>query len=169
MQKKLPGKRNIKTAITVIFVIYTLKLINILIPTVEITGFYASIAAVFTIATTDQESKTKGFSRLYGTIIGGIIGIILYSIAIEFHNININVDYLFIFIGTIIIIHVCYILQIPQGIQGGMVLLIAAFTQVQDDYIIYAIVRTLETIYGVYIALFINKYTFKNQFMSEKK
>ena len=72
------GMRNIKTAIaaTLCALIYLPLHRN---PT------FACIGAIFGMGSDTEDSKLNGGNRLFGTIIGGVLGMLLYRVYIIFY------------------------------------------------------------------------------------
>lgn len=157
IQRLIPGMRIIKTALSATLCVMLANLIHYTIE-IDITGFYASIAAVFTLESTMQNTKIKAKSRLLGTIIGGGVALVLYYLNILLTGGNIQ--FLIIFIGIIISIQLCNVFNLQTGIMAACVAFLASVTISSDEYMFYIVIRTLETMYGVIIALVVNRYLF---------
>ncbi len=146
------GMRNIKTAFaaTLCAAIYFLLDRN---PT------FACIGAVFGMGGNMSESRLNGGNRLFGTIIGGVLGIILFRIYIifypdgSFHGLML----LLLFIGIVLMILCSQFVQWPGAIQpGGVMLCIILFRTPVETYLSYSIDRIVDTAIGVIIALIVN-------------
>lgn len=156
-KKYIPGMRIIKSALSVTICIL---IANIIFnkTSIEITGFYAGIAALFTLEGTFAESKNKGKSRVIGTLIGGSVALCIYYFNV--HLTNNNFEVIFIFIGIIIAIQLCNVTNNQAGTMAAGVAFLASMTISADNYEFYILIRTLETMYGVCVALVVNKYFF---------
>ncbi len=146
------GMRNIKTALAVWFcaMIYFI---------IDRNPTFVCIGAVFGMGSDMKTSKLGGGNRLFGTIIGGFLGMGLFRIYIEFypeagHH---PLLLLLVFIGTILLIMISQLVKWPGAIQPGSVMLsIILFNTPVDTYISYSLNRILDTAIGVVVALAIN-------------
>lgn len=156
-RKIIPGMRTIKTALSVVICIVTLNLLAEYTK-YEFVSFYACLTAIFTLQSNLSYSVKRGIHRILGTFIGTFYAllVIYLSIAIPFMTENI----FWIFIGIILCIQSCYVLNINEGILIACILFLASVTIADGNYLTYALVRSVETIYGVVIALLVNKYFF---------
>ncbi len=146
------GMRNIKTAIaaTLCALIYFIADRN---PT------FACIGAIFGIGSDMGNSWLNGGNRLFGTVIGGVLGMGLFRIYIMFypdgkmHALML----LLLGLGIIVMILISQLLRWPGAIQpGGVVLCIILFNTPVDTYISYSVNRIIDTAVGVIIALLVN-------------
>jgi len=146
------GMRNVKTAIaaTLCALIYLLLGAK---PT------FACIGAIFGIGSDLGNSWLNGGNRLFGTIIGGFIGMGLYRLYIIIYpNGELTLWLLpFLFVGVIVMILISQMLKWPGAIQpGGVILCIILFSTPVETYISYSLQRIFDTGIGVAIALLIN-------------
>lgn len=153
---KLPGLRNIKTALSVLICAVTITFIDKQIPSLEITYFYAGISAVFALSSTMELSVARGKDRILGTIIGGAIGII--GGIIRLGLLNGDFSMIFLFLEIVITIQIINIVKLKVGVMIGCIMVIASFTTMTEHFVLYSIIRTIGTIYGVLIALLVNKF-----------
>ena len=155
MRKYIPkiGMRNIKTATAAAlcaFVYYFL----------DRSPAFACIGAIFGMGSDLNTSKQHGGNRLFGTIIGGLLGMALFRVYLVFHPEGGRSMMLvpLVFIGTVLLIILCQIFWVG-GIQpGGVVLCIILFSTPVDTYISYALNRILDTAVGVLAALLVNSF-----------
>lgn len=148
------GMRNVKTAIAA-------TLCAILYAFFERNPTFACIGAIFGMGSDFKDSKRSGGNRLFGTIVGGVIGMGLFFIYIQFYPIPTSrfrfMLFLLLFIGIILLVLVCQLLVIPGAIQpAGVVLCIILFTTPIDAYISYPLNRILDTAIGVLIGIGVN-------------
>jgi uncharacterized membrane protein YgaE (UPF0421/DUF939 family) len=146
------GMRNIKTAFAAAFcaLIYFF---------IDRNPTFACIGAVFGMGGDMGQSKLSGGNRLFGTIIGGLIGMGLFRIYIIFHPEGgfQPLMLLLLFIGVVILILISTGVKWPGAIQpGGVMLCIILFNTPVDTYVAYSLNRILDTAIGVIIALMIN-------------
>ncbi len=161
------GMRNIKTAIaaTLCAFIYAFFERN---PT------FACIGAIFGMGSDFKDSKRSGGNRLFGTIIGGLIGMALFYIYIQYYpeptsNFRIMLFEL-LFVGIIILVLVCQLFVVPGAIQpAGVVLCIILFNTPVDAYITYPLNRIFDTAMGVIIGIAVNMLISRERIAKVKK
>lgn len=148
------GMRNIKTAIAA-------TLCALLYAFFDRNPTFACIGAIFGMGSDFKDSKRSGGNRLFGTIIGGLIGMVLFYMYIQYYpeptsNFRFMLFEL-LFIGIIILVLVCQFFVIPGAIQpGGVVLCIILFNTPVDAFITYPLNRIFDTAIGVIIGIVVN-------------
>ncbi|MBQ6845059.1 MAG: FUSC family protein [Agathobacter sp.] len=146
--------RNIKTAIAA-------TLCAFLYAFFDRNPTFACIGAIFGMGSDFKDSKRSGGNRLFGTIIGGLLGMGLFYYYIQFYpeptsNFRIMLFEL-LFVGIIILVLICQILVIPGAIQpAGVVLCIILFNTPVESYITYPLNRIFDTAIGVIIGIAVN-------------
>lgn len=153
-----PGLRTIKTALAVFICVISVTLLGDFFG-FEITGFYAGITAVFTLQTSAGSTKRRAKHRILGTLIGTLVAVVLLFLKVTV-LLYIPVS-IFIFVGIILAIHICYWLEITDGVLISCILVLACFAGNNEFYISYALIRTLETFWGAFIGIIVNRYVFK--------
>ena len=145
---KLPhmGYRNIKTALAVLICLLFLN-----------KSLMAAIAAIICMQSTIEDSVVTGINRLIGTLLGGLLGIIIIYF-ISLFNLQ---DYS-IFISALSVSLVIYIFNLIKKpaacVISAIVVLGIVIDPSVDNQIFYALNRTLETSLGVVIAILINRF-----------
>lgn len=168
------GMRNVKTAIAA-------TLCAFLYAFFDRNPTFACIGAIFGMGSDFNNSKLNGGNRLFGTIVGGLIGMGLFYIYIQFYpeptsNFRFMLFEL-LFVGIIILVLICQLFVIPGAIQpAGVVLCIILFNTPVESYISYPLNRILDTGIGVIIGIAVNMLIsrervekIKNVFISKKK
>ena len=120
---------------------------------------FACIGAIFGLGNDMGHSWLNGGNRLFGTIIGGFIGMGCFRayIAVYPDGEPRPLLFAFVFVGVVLLILACQFFKWPGGIQpGGVVLSIILFNTPVETYISYSLNRMLDTGIGVIIALLIN-------------
>lgn len=146
------GMRNVKTAIaaTLCALIYFI---------IDRNPTFACIGAIFGMGSDTDNSKLNGGNRLFGTIIGGVIGMLLFPLYLIFYP-EVGMHYpllIFLFIGTVLLVLTSLFFRWPGAIQpGGVVLCIILFNTPVDTYIQYSLNRMFDTGFGVVLAIAIN-------------
>ena len=155
------GMRNIKTAIAAAlcaFIYYFL----------DRSPAFACIGAIFGMGGDLAQSKQHGGNRLFGTLIGGLLGIVLFWVYVQVHP-NGEDSLLLVlltFVGVIILIWLCQIFWVGGVQPGGVVHCIILFNTPVESYVSYALNRIFDTAVGVVMALIVNSmfpggFTFK--------
>ena len=161
------GMRNIKTAIAA-------TLCAFLYAFFERNPTFACIGAIFGMGSDFKDSKRSGGNRLFGTIIGGLIGMVLFYIYIQYYpeppsNFRFML-FVLLFVGIIILVLVCQLLVIPGAIQpAGVVLCIILFNTPVDAYITYPLNRIFDTAIGVIIGIAVNMLLSRERIAKIKK
>lgn len=148
------GMRNIKTALAA-------TLCALLYLPFDRNPTFACIGAIFGIGNDMESSKLLGGNRFFGTLIGGLIGIVLFTIYIIFYPTGENspLMLLFVFVGVVIVILISQIFNMYGAIPpGGVVLCIILFNTPVEHYVIYSLNRMLDTAIGVTVALLVNQF-----------
>ena len=151
--RRLPkiGMRNIKTALAAAlcaFIYYFL----------DRSPAFACIGAIFGMGSDLENSKLHGGNRLFGTAIGGLLGMALFRIYLIFYPEGGHTLLLvpLVFIGTVALILLCQIFWVGGVQPGGVVLCIILFNTPVESYITYALNRIFDTGIGVVMALTVN-------------
>lgn len=143
MKIKKVGMRTIKTAIAVSLTIGISQLLRLKSP------FFAGIAAIVAMQTSVSESLNTGKSRMYGTIIGGIVAL-LFSLSLPENSLLIG-------IGVLVVIYICNMLKFKEAASlSTMVFLSIILNQQENNRFNYAFYRTLDTWVGLVIGTLIN-------------
>ena len=145
------GMRNLKTSITVAvcaLVYYFL----------DRSPAFACIGVIFGMGSDMGNSRLNGGNRFFGTLIGGLIGMVLFRIYLIFQPDGKHSLLLvpLVFIGTVLLILLCQKFWVGGVQPGGVVLCILLFNTPVDTYISYALNRIFDTAVGVLLALAVN-------------
>ena len=139
------GMRNVKTALAA-------TLCALLYAPFSRNPTFACIGAIFGMGSDMKNSKISGGNRLFGTMIGGGMGIILFYIYIQFYP-NGGTQpllYVLLFIGITYLVVVCQLFVLPGAIQpAGVVLCIILFNTPVETYVVYSLNRIFDTAVGV--------------------
>ena len=158
---RLPGigMRTIKTALATAFCAFIYYFTNR-------SPAFACIGVIFGMGYNLEDARKNGGNRLFGTVIGGVVGILLFRVYLFFvpdgHHTLLMVP--LVFIGTVILIMLCQMFWVGGVQPGGVVLCILLFNTPVATYIDYAMNRIFDTAIGVLIALFVS-YVFPRGWM----
>ena len=126
--------------------------------------FFACLTTIFCIQDTFSNSVAMAINRGLGTILGAIIGL-LFLILCRFFTYNIDIYvirkllvYITISIGVICIICLCNYFKKPGAINISCIAFLAVTTtHAFTDPIQYSLNRIIETLFGIFIGLLVNK------------
>ncbi|EOU1725198.1 aromatic acid exporter family protein [Clostridium perfringens] len=148
------GARNLKTALAVTLCIGFFELIHRQYP------FYACIAAVICMKDTVENSYKMGKSRMIGTVTGGLVGLALTFIALNFNLTRFSG--IITGIGIVITIYLLNVFNRKGSVSIACIVLIAIMTNLHGKApYAYAVDRIIDTFIGIIIALLINNYIYK--------
>lgn len=145
------GLRNLKTALSA-------SLCALIYFFLNRNPAFACIGAISGMGADMDHSKLHGGNRLFGTVIGGFLGIGLYRIYLVFypdggrHLLLVPL----LFGGIVVLILLAQIFWVGAVQPGGVVLCLLLFSIGPDDYISYSLNRMLDTGVGVAMSLLIN-------------
>ncbi len=153
------GMRTFKTALAVAFCTLIYYFIGR-------SPAFACIGVIFGMGYNLEDARKNGGNRLFGTIIGGVVGVLLFRLYLVFvpdgHHTLLLVP--LIFVGTIILVMACQTFWVGGVQPGGVVLCILLFNTPVATYIDYAMNRIFDTAVGVLIALVVS-YVFPRGWM----
>ncbi|NLC41836.1 MAG: hypothetical protein GX775_03160 [Erysipelothrix sp.] len=147
----VPGFRIIKTSLAVLICLTFFDLINYENP------IYASIACILTMRTTVTETTQSGFDRIIGTILGGVISLLILVLPLD------NVyQPLVLSLAVLIDMMVSKWFNFRASVfsMSGVIILITLLSHGSSSQtaITYVSVRVAETMVGITIALLINRF-----------
>lgn len=146
---KIPGvgMRNVKTALAAAFCAFIYYFF-------DRSPAFACIGAIFGMGSDMEDSRKNGGNRLFGTLIGGLLGMVLFRLYLFIEPTGKYTLWLvpLTFIGTVILIVLCQMFWVGGVQPGGVVLCILLFNTPVAIYISYALNRILDTTIGVLVA-----------------
>lgn len=163
MQKFHIGMRKIKSlaAVALSFVIW--QIIRIFLPMLEVHPIFGYIYALIEMRETPEKTKNFGKLRIKATFVGLIIGLLFVTISI-FATQYIESSWLSVLaeFGIILIAALCALcIAEAVGCKNfcGIAAIIAVICMVShsgEDRYLYAIMRVLQTLIGVFSAMVVN-------------
>lgn len=136
------GLRTLKTGAAVGFSMFLVELLNLESP------LFAGIGAISSMQSSVSESFKSGKTRMLGTFLGAIIGLIFSSLLP--HN------YFFLSIGIIMIITINNLFGWKKTLQLSCYVYLSIFLNDVDERIHYATYRLLATFVGIAVGTLIN-------------
>ncbi len=154
LKNRIPriGRRNLKTSLAAAICAFIYAFFPTRSPA------FACIGAIFGMGSDLQNSKLNGGNRFFGTIIGGLLGIVLFRFYLIFYPEG-GHRWLLVpltFVGTMILIVLCQMFWVGGVQPGGVVLCIVLFNTPVDTYVSYALNRMFDTGVGVLVAFIVN-------------
>lgn len=147
------GARTLKTGLSVFLCILFFEIIQRPYP------FYACIAAVICLKETVETSMQMGKNRIIGTLIGGMIGLILTFI-VDTLNLTPIIS-IITAIGVILSIYICNLLKKNASVSISCIVIIAIMVNLKTTISYdYAINRMIDTFIGIILAILVNKYVY---------
>ena len=145
------GQRNLKTA-------FATALTAALYFLIHRNPTFACIGAIFGTGNSMENSRLHGGNRFFGTLIGGVLGMLLFRIYIIFYpDGSPHIAMLpFVFVGVVALIVLSQMFWVGAVQPGGVVLCILLFNTPVETYISYSLNRIFDTGVGVVIALIVN-------------
>lgn len=145
------GMRNIKTATAAALCALVYFFLNR-------SPAFTCIGAIFGMGSDLENSQLHGGNRLFGTLIGGLLGMALFRVYLIFYPDGGHSLLLvpLVFVGVVILILLCQIFWVGGVQPGGVVLCLLLFNTPPDTYISYALNRILDTAIGVVAAMVVN-------------
>ena len=145
------GARNLKTALSA-------SLCALIYFSLGRNPTFACIGAIFGMGANMEHSRLHGGNRLFGTVIGGFLGMGLFRIYLIFYPGGENRLLLvpLLFGGVVVLIILAQVFWIGAVQPGGVVLCIVLFNTPVDSYVSYALNRMIDTAVGVAMSLLIN-------------
>ena len=163
------GKRNIKSVLAIILCFCIWQIIRFFAPEYikEVHPLYAYISALLAMRDTVPNSYIYGKIRFKGTLIGLVLALICISISMEVQKylhityIKVGVEFLIIVVGASLTLYIAHILKCKNLCAiAGVVFLVCTIRYQTEQRYIYAIFRAFETIMGIAVSLFVNRYIF---------
>ena len=146
------GQRNIKTALAA-------TLCALLYFPFHRNPTFACIGAIFGLGNSMDNSRLNGGNRFFGTVIGGVLGMVLFRLYICVYPDGGThlLMMVFLFVGVVALILASQFFHWEGAVQpGGVVLCIILFNTPVDTYIAYSLNRMADTGIGVAVALLVN-------------
>lgn len=146
------GLRTLKTALAVFLCMILFQI------TGRGSAFFACIATVICMKDTVEGSYSIGKNRLFGTLLGGIIGVIIIKL-LAMLPYSENIKPVITSLGVIAVIYACNIVKKPASINIACIVLLGIMCSYgPDDSYYYAINRMFDTAIGVIVSIIINQY-----------
>ena len=142
------GMRTVKTGIAVILTLLISQCSFVVNPV------YAVIGTILSIQNTVNDSFKKGFMRIYGTILGGLVGYLFLT--------YFSVHPFVIGFAVILTIYICHCLSLNEAIAIAATVCVSILIDLQtQNPLQYSFLRMTDTAIGVFTGLLVNYLIFK--------
>ncbi|MBO5733485.1 MAG: FUSC family protein [Clostridia bacterium] len=164
------GMRKVKSliALAVTFVIW--QLIRIFLPMLEVHPVFAYIYSVIEIRETPEKTKKFGKLRIKATFIGLVVGLAFITLSLfitsktDGEMWRILVDFLFVLLATLTSLVIAENTKCQNfcGI-AAIITIICMVSHNEEDIYLYAIMRVIQTLIGVFSAMLVNVFIKKEK------
>lgn len=157
------GMRKIKSLLAVILSFLAWQLIRIFLPMLDTHPLFAYIYSVIEMRENPEKTKSFGKLRIRATMTGLIIGLIFITLSVFFASkvtaepLRIFVELVFILLATLCSLCVAEIVKCENfcGI-AAIITIICMVSHNEEDIYLYAIMRVVQTLIGIFSAMIIN-------------
>lgn len=157
------GMRKIKSLIALIASFAIWQLIRLFLPMLETHPLFAYIYSVIELRETPDKTKAFGKLRIKATFIGLIVGLVFITLSvyvtseINVETMRILTELLFILLATLISLILAEKARCESfcGI-AAIISIICMVAHDEKDIYLYAVMRVVQTLIGVFSAMFIN-------------
>lgn len=140
--KNILGLRTVKTGVALALSIFVAQILKMEFP------FFVGMTAIISMDKTMTNSMKMGRNRVFGTFLGACIGVCLSYVD--------RGNPLLCGIGIMILILICNRLKLQGSITIGGIVMIAIMVHTDKTPLFYGFHRTLDTLVGALVSLFVN-------------
>ena len=158
----IPGWRNVKTAVAVMvcFVIFLpwwgYSPVSSGGPLDQVGPFYACVASIICMQSSVEASVKQGLSRLLGTLVGGLTGLLAVSVTMNAPNYGITT--LVFGLCVMATIYICSLLHQPKACSIAAIVCCAVMlSHSGEERYFYTLIRMAETAVGIVVAVLVNR------------
>lgn len=164
------GMRKIKSLIALIVSFVTWQTIRIFLPMLEVHPIFAYIYSVIEIRETPDKTKKFGKLRIKATLVGLIVGLVFITLSvfiaskIDERFWRVLTEFLLIVFATLISLIVAENVKCENfcGI-AAIIAIICMVSHSEEDIYLYAIMRVIQTLIGVFSAMLVNVFIKKEK------
>ncbi|MDG2870769.1 aromatic acid exporter family protein, partial [Vibrio parahaemolyticus] len=131
------GMRTIKTGLAVALGMFVADKMGLYSP------LFVGLGVINTMQSSVSESFQSGKNRMLSTVTGALVALIM--------NYLFPVNYFLMGIGIIVLIHILNLLNWKKAISLAAMVFIAVYMNTDDEMIVYAFNRVLDTSVGILV------------------
>lgn len=159
------GMRKIKSFIAVLFSFLIWQIIRIFFPMLEVHPAVAYIYSVLDMKENSDQTKRYGKLRIKATLVGLFSGLVFitlsYYVAPQMPTeiLKAVVEVLFVALAVLCTLCIAEVVKCQElcGI-AAMITVICMISRTEDNIYLYAVMRVVETLIGVFSAMVINEF-----------
>ncbi|MBC7087470.1 MAG: aromatic acid exporter family protein [Tissierellales bacterium] len=136
------GMRTIKTGLAVALGMFVADKMGLYSP------LFVGLGVINTMQSSVSESFQSGKNRMLSTVTGALVALIM--------NYLFPVNYFLMGIGIIVLIHILNLLNWKKAISLAAMVFIAVYMNTDDEMIVYAFNRVLDTSVGILVGVLVN-------------
>ena len=171
------GMRKVKSIFALIFAFFIWQLVRIFFPQLDIHPLFGYVYAIIEMRESVDKTKTFGLFRIKATFIGLTIGLCVLAISgslgkfITNETLIVFMDLALIAFGALIALWFADLFKCKNLCGIAAIIVVICMVRDRDSDIniyLYAILRALQTLLGVFAAWFVNKFICAYPKKSEK-
>lgn len=157
---KPPGLRNIKTAIAIFSCLLLYSYIG------REGVIFAVMAILICMQSSVEKTILEGVSRIIGTIVGAVAALGFLSLIPNDQPMLLY--YFLCILGLVVIIHALNTFKMHKSIALAGIVYLVIILGAEDNPLMYSIDRAIDTLFGIVLAIVINRYLFRPTALTKK-
>ncbi len=162
------GMRKVKSLISLVVAFVIWQIVRIFLPSLEVHPVFAYVYSVIEIRETLDKTKKFGLLRIKATFIGLIVGLVFITLsvfavsAIDGEMWKLIAELILILLATLISLQSAEAAKCENfcGI-AAIITIICMVSHSEEDIYLYAVMRVVQTLIGVFSAMIINMFVKK--------
>ena len=162
------GMRKVKSLLALFLSFAVWQLIRVLLPVLEAHPVFAYVYSVIEIRETPEKTKKFGKLRIKATFIGLFVGLVFITLSvfitsyIETEMWHVLTEFLIILIASLVSLLIAENAKCENfcGI-AAIIAIICMVSHTEQDIYLYAVMRVVQTLIGVFSAMLINLFVNK--------
>lgn len=170
------GMRKIKSLIALVVSFVIWQIVKVFFPMLEMHPVFAYIYSVIELRETADRTRKFGKLRIKATFIGLVVGLLVITLSIFVSSkigneiCRLLVEFLFVLAATLISLIVAENAKCENYCGIAAIISIICMVSInEDDVYLYAIMRVVQTLIGVFSAMFINVIIPKKEKLNKKE
>lgn len=157
------GMRKVKSLLAVTFAFLIWQLVRLFLPMLEAHPIFAYIYSIIEMRESSDQTKKFGKLRIKATLVGLFVGLIFIAFSVLFasdsttEKLRIFIEFIYILLATLCSLCVAEIFKCQNfcGI-AAIITVICMVSHNEEDIYLYAVMRVVQTLIGVFSAMLIN-------------
>ncbi|MBR3994405.1 MAG: hypothetical protein IKI97_03895 [Clostridia bacterium] len=164
------GMRKIKSVLAVGLSFVAWQGIRLFLPGLDIHPIFAYVYSISEIRESSEETRKFGKLRIRATLVGLVVGLLFIAMSVfitsklDMNNLRLCVEFAVILIATLCSLCVAEILKCENFCgDASVITVICMVTHNEENIYLYAVMRVLQTLIGVFSATIINAFVMKRK------